>query len=145
MSTSNQPQSPFHLAFPVNDLAAAKHFYHEVLGCALGRDSDHWIDFNFHGHQITAHLSPEACQAQATSSVDGRAVPVRHFGLVLDWPHWEETAERLRQAEVDFLIEPNVRFPGKVGEQGTFFVLDPSGNAIEFKSFRDPGRLFARA
>lgn len=134
---------PFHLAFPVNDLAAAREFYERLLGCAVGRESDRWIDFDFHGHQITAHRSDDAA-APATNEVDGRQVPVRHFGLVLDWDDWHALAERLRAAGTSFLIEPHVRFEGQPGEQATLFVRDPSGNALEFKSFRDPSRLFAR-
>ncbi|MEM9302311.1 MAG: VOC family protein [Pseudomonadota bacterium] len=134
---------PFHLAFPVSDLAATRRFYVDTLGLGVGRESDHWIDFDFHGHQITAHLAPDECQAAATNLVDGEAVPVRHFGLVMVWDAWESLGQRLRDLDIPFLIEPTVRFEGLPGEQGTMFVRDPSGNALEFKSFRDPGRLFA--
>ena len=134
---------PFHLAFPVRDLAATRSFYGELLGCPEGRASDAWVDFDFFGHQISAHLRPEACASAATNPVDGDDVPVRHFGAVLAWGAWERLADRLRSAGHPFLIEPRVRFRGEAGEQGTFFVLDPSGNALEFKSFRDPARLFA--
>ena len=134
---------PFHLAFPVADLAATRRFYVDTLGLGVGRESDRWIDFDFHGHQITAHLAPDECQAAATNPVDGEAVPVRHFGLVMVWEAWETLGRRLREQGVAFLIEPTIRFEGLPGEQGTMFVRDPSGNALEFKSFRDPGRLFA--
>jgi len=133
---------PFHLAFPVDDLAAAEGFYAGLLGCSVGRRSRRWVDFDFFGHQITAHLNPEECRAAAANPVDGKAVPVRHFGAVLDWPDWEALAERLKAAEVDFIVAPYVRFAGKPGEQGTFFVGDPAGNALEFKTFRDRNRLF---
>ncbi|MCB9758574.1 MAG: VOC family protein [Alphaproteobacteria bacterium] len=138
------PTPPFHLAFPVDDLDAARRFYGELLGCAIGRTDPSWVDFNFFGHQITAHLRPEeAPRAIRTNAVDGDAVPVRHFGAVLPWDGWEALAARLAKAGVAFLIAPKVRFQGQVGEQGTFFVEDPAGNALEFKSFRDPARLFA--
>jgi extradiol dioxygenase family protein len=135
---------PFHLAFPVNDLDQARHFYAEVLGCSVGRESDRWIDFDFFGHQITAHLS-EPGDAGSANLVDGDAVPVRHFGAVLPWARWRDLADRLAGQDLEFLIEPKIRFKGQAGEQGTFFVRDPAGNALEFKSFRDPARLFARA
>lgn len=137
------PQPPFHLAFPVADLEATRAFYADVLGCGQGRESEAWIDFDFHGHQITAHLAPEECRAAATNAVDAHQVPVRHFGLVLPWAAWEELAQRLRAGGQAFLIEPSIRFKGQPGEQGTFFLSDPSGNALEFKSFKDPERLFA--
>lgn len=135
---------PFHLAFPVHDLQAARHFYGSLLGCPEGRSSDEWIDFNFCGHQIVAHLAPQECGADQTNTVDGHGVPVRHFGLVLPMSQWEALAQRLRQAGVRFVIEPYVRFKGEVGEQATMFFRDPSGNAIELKAFADPTRLFAR-
>ena len=141
--TQRFAQPPFHLAFPVVDLEATREFYVEILGCGLGRESDHWIDFDFHGHQITAHLSPEECRAAATNAVDAHQVPVRHFGLVLPWENWEKLSRRMRECGQAFLIEPSIRFKGQAGEQGTFFVSDPSGNALEFKSFKDPERLFA--
>lgn len=142
MARSDSP--PFHLAFPVDDLERARSFYGALLGCAEGRASARWVDFDFFGHQITAHLAPEAVGAPATNAVDGEEVPVRHFGAVLDWDAWEALAARLREHDVAFLIEPQVRFAGQIGEQGTFFVRDPAGNALEFKSFRDRARLFAR-
>jgi extradiol dioxygenase family protein len=135
---------PFHLAFPVHSLASARAFYGSLLGCPEGRSSDTWVDFDFHGHQIVAHLAPEACVGAATNAVDGDAVPVRHFGLVLPMDAWEALAARLEAAGVSFLVEPHVRFRGQVGEQATMFFLDPSGNALEMKAFADPSRLFAR-
>ncbi|QDG49321.1 glyoxalase [Persicimonas caeni] len=136
-------ESPFHLAFPVSDLEATRAFFVDVLGCRVGRTDERWIDFDFFGHQISAHLRPEEVSASRTNEVDGDAVPVRHFGVVLAWEKWHELADRLRDAEVEFLIEPHTRFEGKPGEQATMFVQDPSGNALEFKSFRDPDQLFA--
>lgn len=137
---------PFHLAFPVTSLAAARAFYGDLLGCPEGRSSAEWVDFDFYGHQIVAHLIPaEAAAANvATNLVDSHAVPVRHFGVVLPMDHWQRLADRLRAAGVRFLHEPHVRFQGQVGEQATMFFLDPSGNALEFKSFADPSRLFAK-
>ena len=137
---------PFHLAFPVRDLSATRAFYAGLLGCPVGREAERWIDFDFFGHQISAHLRPEALRpaGDPTNPVDGDAVPVRHFGAVLPWPTWEALGERLKAEGAAFLIEPRIRFAGEVGEQGTFFLQDPSGNALEFKSFRDPSRLFAR-
>jgi hypothetical protein len=134
---------PFHLAFPVRDLDAARAFYGGLLGCSEGRAAPSWVDFDFFGHQISAHLA-DSKAATPTNEVDGDDVPVRHFGLVLPWPEWEALAARLTRAGVSFLIAPRVRFQGEVGEQATFFLLDPSGNALEFKSFRDPAKLFAR-
>jgi extradiol dioxygenase family protein len=134
--------SPFHLAFPVDDLAAARAFYGDLLGCPEGRSSQRWVDFDFWGHQVVAHLV-ESSDAVQTNPVDGDQVPASHFGVVLPWDAWEALAERLREAGQDFLIEPRVRFVGQPGEQGTFFVRDPSGNALEFKSFKDLSRLFA--
>ncbi|MGM0561711.1 MAG: VOC family protein [Pseudomonadota bacterium] len=134
---------PFHLAFPVADLEQTRSFYVDVLGCSVGRESDRWIDFNFYGHQITAHLRPEETKAVSASEVDGKSVPVRHFGAILDWEIWHELAEQLKAAGIDFVIEPYVRFPGEVGEQATMFFKDPSGNALEFKSFRDMSQVFA--
>ncbi len=135
---------PFHLAFPVHDLAAARAFYGGLLGCPEGRSNEAWVDFDLHGHQIVAHLAPEACAATAENPVDGDAVPVRHFGLVLSMDAWRALAARLRAAGVSFLIEPHVRFEGQVGEQATMFFRDPSGNALEMKAFADPSRLFAK-
>ena len=133
---------PFHLAFPVQDLAQTRYFYETVLGCSVGRTSDRWIDFNFFGHQITAHLS-DPIPEPSTNTVDQRAVPVRHWGVILDMPDWEALAQRLRSADVDFIIEPYVRFKGEAGEQATLFFLDPSGNALEFKAFARDEMIFA--
>ena len=134
---------PFHLAFPVHDLAAARAFYGGLLGCAEGRSSEHWVDFDFHGHQIVAHLAPDECAPVASSDVDEKAVPVRHFGLVLDMEAWRKMAARL-EGQVEFIIAPYTRFEGQPGEQATMFFKDPSGNAIELKAFVDMGQLFAR-
>ncbi|QDU66557.1 VOC family protein [Engelhardtia mirabilis] len=138
------PGARFHLAFPVDDLAAAEAFYAVLLGCPIGRRSQAWIDFDLGGNQLTAHLVSGTEQGVGSNPVDGDQVPVRHFGLVLPWEVWEALAERLAAAGAAFQISPRVRFVGEVGEQGTFFIHDPAGNALEFKAFRDPRRLFAR-
>ncbi|HVL78093.1 MAG TPA: VOC family protein [Sphingomicrobium sp.] len=135
---------PFHLAFPVDDLAAARAFYGGLLGCREGRSADHWVDFDLHGHQIVAHLAPEAVKARTTNPVDGDEVPVPHFGLVLAIGEWKALARRLEEAGIEFVIPPTVRFAGEPGEQATMFLLDPAGNALEFKAMADPGKLFAR-
>ena len=137
------PYPRFHLAFPVTDLAEARRFYGGFLGCAEGRSSADWVDFDFFGHQIVAHRVDAAAMTDATSLVDGRKVPVRHFGVVLDLPAWEALAARFRAAGVAFVIEPYVRFRGEPGEQATMFFLDPFGNALEFKAFREMSSLFA--
>lgn len=134
----------FHLAFPVNDLAQARKFYGELLGCPEGRSSDSWVDFNFYGHQIVAHLSPAETRQANTSDVDGHQVPARHFGAILSLPEWEALAAKLKAANTKFIIEPYIRFKGQVGEQATMFFLDPSGNALEFKSFADMNYVFAK-
>jgi extradiol dioxygenase family protein len=134
---------PFHLAFPVLDIETTRSFYVELLGCHVGREAEKWIDFDFHGHQISAHVRPEECTPISANGVDGDQVPVRHFGLVLGWETWNALGRKLQQAEVSFIIDPKVRFEGEPGEQGTFFVRDPSGNALEFKSFKNPEKLFA--
>jgi extradiol dioxygenase family protein len=134
----------FHLAFPVTDLAVARRFYGEFLGCAEGRSAEDWVDFDFFGHQIVAHKVAARQMTDATSLVDGKEVPVRHFGVILDLPAWEALAAKLRAAGTSFVIEPYVRFKGLPGEQATMFLLDPFGNALEFKAFADIGRLFAR-
>jgi len=134
---------PFHLAFPVKDIESTRRFYGEVLGCAMGREAPRWIDFDFFGHQLSAHVA-ENQETAASNDVDGDAVPVRHFGAVLPWPRWEALADKLRQHAVEFLIAPRIRFQGEPGEQGTFFIRDPSGNALEFKSFKEPERLFQK-
>ena len=135
---------PFHLAFPVHDLSAARAFYGDLLGCAEGRSSAQWVDFDFHGHQIVAHLAPDAKARADSNPVDGHDVPVPHFGLVLDLAAWEALAVRLQAANVDFAIPPTVRFRGKPGEQATMFFRDPSGNALEIKAMANPANLFAR-
>ncbi len=135
---------PFHIAFPVDDLEAARRFYGELFGCPEGRSADHWIDFNLYGHQIVAHLAPDAAPGRATNAVDGEAVPVPHFGVVLPMSDWRALADRLQAARVDFVIAPTVRFAGEPGEQATMFLLDPAGNALEFKAMADPANLFAK-
>jgi len=134
----------FHLAFPVRDLKEARAFYGELLGCQEGRSSDEWVDFDFFGHQIVAHLSAEKREAEDHNSVDGEEIPVRHFGVILEMPQWRAIAEKLRGSGVKFLVQPGVRFEGRPGEQATLFVTDPSGNALEFKAFADDGMVFAR-
>jgi uncharacterized protein len=134
----------FHLAFPVHDLAAARTFYGEVLGCPEGRSSDTWIDFNLYGNQIVAHLAPGAAHTVHHNPVDAHDVPVPHFGVVLAMDEWHLLAERLRNAGIKFVIEPGIRFKGQVGEQATMFFHDPSGNALEFKAFADLGQVFAK-
>lgn len=138
--------TPFHIAFPVHDLAAARHFYGTVLGCSEGRSSEQWIDFDLFGHQIVAHLRESTVGASSTTSnpVDGHEVPVPHFGVVLSMGQWQQLAEQLRAAGTCFVIEPYTRFKGEVGEQATMFFLDPSGNALEFKAFADMGQIFAK-
>jgi extradiol dioxygenase family protein len=135
---------PFHLAFPVDDLAAARRFYGELLGCPEGRSAPEWVDFNLYGHQIVAHLALHEAPRRITNEVDGEDVPVPHFGLVLPMAEWEQLAERLTDADVSFVIPPTVRFAGQPGEQATMFLLDPAGNALEFKAMADPAKLFAR-
>ena len=136
--------SPFHLAFPVDDLDAARSFYGDLLGCPEGRSSSEWIDFDFHGHQIVAHLAPGSVRKRSTNPVDGEHVPVPHFGIVLPMDEWKSLAERLVGAGVDFVIPPTVRFEGQPGEQATMFLLDPAGNALEFKAMANPANLFAK-
>ena len=136
--------SPFHLAFPVGDLSDARRFYLDTLGCTEGRSADDWVDFNFYGHQIVAHLEPGYSGNVAANEVDGDAVPVRHFGIVLGMEHWHTLAEKLKSSGVEFIIEPHVRFEGKPGEQATMFIRDPSGNALEFKAFADMSQLFKK-
>ena len=134
----------FHLAFPVKDIAEARRFYGGLLGCPEGRSSEAWVDFDFYGHQVVAHLSPAECGLSATGQVDGDAVPVRHFGAILGMDAWQALADKLQAAGMRFIIEPHVRFKGEVGEQATMFFLDPSGNALEFKSFADMTQVFAK-
>ena len=139
----NDASARFHLAFPVSDLQATRAFYSGLLGCRVGREADRWIDFDLGGHQITAHLAPLSGDA-GRNPVDGDAVPVPHFGLILPWEEWQRLARWLEEAGIEFVIRPRVRFAGQVGEQATMFLRDPSGNALEFKSFRDSSRIFAR-
>ena len=141
MSRSLQP---FHLAVPVDDIAAARKFYGEILQCPQGRSSDTWIDFDLFGHQLVVHLSPVRTAPDHHNPVDGHDVPVPHFGVVLEWDRWQAFAHRLRSQGVRFVIEPHIRFKGEVGEQATLFFYDPAGNALEFKAFKDLSRLFAR-
>jgi extradiol dioxygenase family protein len=134
----------FHLAFPVTSLEKARAFYGGLLGCPEGRSAEDWVDFNFYGHQIVAHLAPEEAGHRGTSAVDGDNVPVRHFGAVLPMEEWDRLAHKLKAAGVRFIIEPHVRFKDEVGEQATMFLLDPCGNALEFKAFKDISQVFAR-
>lgn len=137
-------QPLFHLAFPVDDLARARAFYGGLLGCPEGRSSPDWVDFDFYGHQIVAHLSPGEVGHRSTSAVDGDNVPVRHFGAILSFSEWQALADKLVKAGTKFIIEPHVRFKGQVGEQATMFFLDPCGNALEFKAFQDLSQVFAK-
>jgi extradiol dioxygenase family protein len=134
---------PFHLALPVTDLHSAEAFYCGILGFAKGRTASRWIDLNFYGHQVTLHLVDADDADAPTNPVDGDSVPARHFGVVLDMADWQVLATRLEEAACEFLISPRIRFTGEVGEQATLFITDPSGNALEFKSFADPTQLFA--
>lgn len=137
--------TPFHVAIPVYNLSEARKFYREVLGCAEGRSSEQWTDFNLFGHQFVIHLKPkpEVAIAHHANKVDGHDVPVPHYGVVLEWDTWHELEARLRGLGIQFIIEPGIRFIGEPGEQATMFFLDPSGNALEFKAFKDIGQLFA--
>jgi len=133
---------PFHLAFPVDDLATTREFYTEILGCKEGRSSDRWIDFDMYGHQVVAHLIDKVEDVQ-TNSVDGDDVPASHFGVILEMQQWNELSERLKELGTKFIIEPHIRFKGEAGEQATMFFLDPCGNALEFKAFNDDNQIFA--
>ena len=134
----------FHLAYPVKDKEETRRFYRDIIGCTQGREADKWIDFDFFGHQVSFHVKPESFDTtDATNLVDGKDVPVRHFGAILDWNNWHELRDRLVAEKTDFVIEPYIRFKGETGEQATMFFLDPSGNALEFKSFKDPSQVFA--
>ena len=142
-----QEISPFHIAFPVDDLSAAREFYGKVLGCPEGRSSDTWIDFSLFGHQIVAHYKapdPNVVGKPHSNPVDGHDVPVPHFGVVLPWESWQQLADRLQEYKIKFVIEPYIRFQGEVGEQATMFFLDPAGNALEFKAFKDISQMFAK-
>ena len=134
----------FHLAFPVHDLKEAKSFYTSTLGCPLGRESDNWIDFDLYGHQVVAHLSPKDCINTKSNPVDGDSIPARHFGVILPWADWEELCKILISRNIEFLIKPRIRFKNVSGEQGTFFIQDPSGNALEFKSFKNDKDVFKK-
>jgi uncharacterized protein len=136
--------NPFHLAFPVRDIEETRDFYQNLLGCEIGRSTEKWVDFNFFGHQLSAHLKPEELQQAKSNEVDGKNVPVRHFGAILEWDAWHALADKLRDHGIEFIIEPYIRFKGEVGEQATMFFLDPSGNALEFKSFQDREQIFAK-
>jgi extradiol dioxygenase family protein len=136
---------PFHLAFPVDDLEAARRFYGELIGCPEGRSAEDWVDFDLHGHQIVAHLAPGSVRHRSTNEVDGEDVPVPHFGLILPMEEWKALADRLTIAGVEFVIPPTVRFAGQPGEQATMFLRDPAGNALEFKAMADPAKLFAKS
>ena len=136
---------PFHVAIPVHDVQLARVFYRDVLLCEEGRSSDKWVDFNLYGHQFVIHYKPKATEVpNHTNSVDGHNVPVPHYGVVLPWTEWEALAARLKDHNIQFVIEPYIRFEGEVGEQATMFLLDPCGNALEFKSFKDISQLFAK-
>nr|WP_290694437.1 VOC family protein [Halomonas sp. UBA3074] len=138
--------SPFHLAIPVYDVALARAFYNDVFGLEEGRSSEQWVDFNFFGHQLVIHEQPKTAGQESahTNPVDGHNVPVPHFGVILQWDEWEALAERLKARDTQFVIEPYVRFKGEVGEQATMFLLDPCGNALEFKAFKDMSQVFAK-
>ena len=144
MSSQAALMPPFHLAFPVRDIEEARQFYVGLLGCGEGRSSPDWVDFDFYGHQIVAHLAPNECGHKQTSAVDDHQVPVRHFGAILSIPQWEVMADKLKAVGTKFVIEPYTRFKGEVGEQSTMFFMDPSGNAIEFKAFANMESLFAK-
>ena len=134
---------PFHLAIAVKDLRESEKFYTQTLGCSVGRKSEKWIDFNFFGHQLSVHLKPEEISEASKNDVDGKPVPVRHFGIVLEWEQWHKLSKKLKSIKTEFIIEPYIRFEGKPSEQATMFFTDPSGNALEFKSFKDESMLFA--
>ncbi len=135
---------PFHLAIPVHDLEIAREFYGDILGCSTGRESENWIDFNFFGHQLVTHLDKNMNISDSTNTVDGDRVPVPHFGIILKKKDWDTLAKKLSAANVDFIVEPRTRFKDNTGEQSTMFIKDPSGNALEFKSFQDDGHIFTR-
>ena len=134
----------FHLAFPVKDLNATKDFYKKILNCKIGRESESWVDFNLYGHQIVAHLAPEECNYVSSNKVDEDQIPCSHFGVILDWHEWEELYKKLDLLKINFLINPKIRFKNKSGEQGTFFIEDPSGNVLEFKTFKNNADVFKK-
>ncbi len=135
---------PFHLAFPIKDIEITKSFYSNFLGCEIGREDKKWVDFNFFGHQLSAHVKPDELKLAKKNAVDGKDVPVRHFGVVLSWDEWHDLSKKLKKLKVKFVIDPYIRFKGEIGEQATMFFLDPSGNALEFKSFKDSSQIFAK-
>ncbi|MDG2342192.1 MAG: VOC family protein [Cytophagales bacterium] len=135
---------PFHLAFPIKDIEITKSFYSNFLGCEIGREDKKWVDFNFFGHQLSAHVKPDELKLAKKNAVDGKDVPVRHFGVVLGWDEWHDLSKKLKKLKVKFIIDPYIRFKGEIGEQATMFFLDPSGNALEFKSFKDSSQIFAK-
>ena len=135
---------PFHLAFPIKDIEITKSFYSNFLGCEIGREDKKWVDFNFFGHQLSAHVKPDELKLAKKNTVDGKDVPVRHFGVVLGWDEWHDLSKKLKKLKVKFIIDPYIRFKGEIGEQATMFFLDPSGNALEFKSFKDSSQIFAK-
>ena len=135
---------PFHLAFPIKDIEITKSFYSNFLGCEIGREDKKWVDFNFFGHQLSAHVKPDELKLAKKNAVDGKDVPVRHFGVVLGWDEWHDLSKKLKKLKVKFIIDPYTRFKGEIGEQATMFFLDPSGNALEFKSFKDSSQIFAK-
>ena len=134
----------FHLAFPVKNLNATKDFYKKILNCKIGRESESWVDFNLYGHQIVAHLASEECSYISSNKVDEDQIPCRHFGVILDWHEWKELFKKLDLLKINFLINPKVRFKNKSGEQGTFFIKDPSGNVLEFKTFKSDADVFKK-
>lgn len=136
--------TPFHLAIPVKEIEETRTFYREIIGCEEGRSSEQWVDFNFFGHQLVIHIDTSKTQSDVRNKVDGHHVPVPHFGVVLSWDDWTKFSKRLKEKGVQFEIEPYIRFKGEVGEQGTMFFYDPSGNALEFKAFKDMGELFSK-
>jgi extradiol dioxygenase family protein len=136
--------SPFHIAIPVHNLEACRIFYRDALGCEEGRSSDHWVDFNFFGHQLVIHYKPQSKEELHTNAVDGKSVPVPHYGVVLNWEIFHAFAKDLKEKNIHFIIEPYIRFEGQIGEQATMFFKDPSGNALEFKAFKDMNQLFAK-
>jgi len=136
--------SPFHIAIPVHNLQECRNFYRDILNCKEGRSSDHWVDFNLFGHQLVIHYKPKSELEIHTNAVDGKLVPVPHYGVVLPWQEFHEFSKSLQDKKVSFIIEPYIRFEGQVGEQATMFFLDPAGNALEFKAFKDINQLFAK-
>ncbi len=133
----------FHLAAPIRDKEETRLFYRDLLGCEVGREADTWIDFDFFGHQVSFHVKPEELTEATSNAVDGKDVPVRHFGAILEWDSWHALADNLKSNDMEFIIDPYIRFKGETGEQATMFFLDPSGNALEFKAFKDPSQIFA--